>query len=65
LFFKQEIMGYLLIEFDVAQVFAYEALRDLLSAALKGAELVEQLRAAERERDEARLRLTRSSERPI
>jgi DNA-binding LacI/PurR family transcriptional regulator len=48
LFFKREILGYALIEFDVSQVFAYEALRDLLSAALKGAELVQSLEAARR-----------------
>lgn len=57
LFFNQQVLGFALIEFDIAQVFAYEALRDLLSAALKGAELVEQLHAAERARDEARARL--------
>ncbi|MFZ5892623.1 MAG: LacI family DNA-binding transcriptional regulator [Myxococcota bacterium] len=55
LFFKNEVLGYAMVEFDAAQMFAYEALRDLLSAALKGAALVEQLRSAERARDEARL----------
>lgn len=57
LFFNQQVLGFAMIEFDIAQVFAYEALRDLLSAALKGAELVDQLRAAERARDEAQARL--------
>ena len=38
LFFKAEVLGFVMIEFDVTQMFAYEALRDLLSAALKGAD---------------------------
>jgi phosphoserine phosphatase RsbU/P len=40
LFFKQEIFGFLVLDFDAAQAFAYEAVRNLISAALKGAMLV-------------------------
>jgi hypothetical protein len=53
LFFKQEIFGYVAIEFDAAQVFAYEAIRDLVSAALKGAMLVKDVRKQQVELDSA------------
>ncbi len=46
-FFGQEILGYMLVELDVDQGFAYEAVRDLVSAALKGADLVERQLALE------------------
>jgi len=53
LFFKGEIFGYLVVEFDTAQVFAYEAIRDLISAALKGAMLVTSVRDQQAELDSA------------
>jgi hypothetical protein len=53
LFFKEEIFGYLAIEFDAAQVFAYEAIRDLISASLKGAMLVKDVRKQQVELDSA------------
>jgi DNA-binding LacI/PurR family transcriptional regulator len=40
LFFKQEVFGYLVVDLDVRQAFAYEAIRDLISAAIKGAMLI-------------------------
>jgi phosphoserine phosphatase RsbU/P len=53
LFFKQEILGYLVIEFDFVQTFAYEAIRDLVSAALKGAMLVRDVLQQKNELDSA------------
>lgn len=53
LFFKEQILGYLVLEFDPAQVFAYEAIRDLISAALKGAMLVKDVRNQQAELDSA------------
>jgi DNA-binding LacI/PurR family transcriptional regulator len=44
LFFEKQILGYLVIEFEIAQAFAYEAIRELISAALKGAMLVQHVR---------------------
>ncbi len=53
LFFKREIFGYLVIEFNIEQSFAYEAVRDLISAALKGAMLVQDVRRQNAELDSA------------
>ena len=53
LFFKEEVFGYLVVEFDVAQNFAYEAVRDLISAALKGARLVQHVKRQNVELDSA------------
>lgn len=50
-FFKHEVMGYVLFEFDVALTFAYEAIRDLISAALMGAKLVEDIRLRQQQLD--------------
>jgi hypothetical protein len=53
LFLGQEILGFMIIELEMGQTFALEAVRDLVGAALKGAELAEQASAARRERDRA------------
>jgi len=53
LFFKQEVFGYLVIELNLAQSFAYEAVRDMISAALKGAMLVQDVRRQHGELDSA------------
>lgn len=53
LFFKQEILGYMVVEFEISQTFAYEAIRDLVSAAIKGATLVQDVRAREAELETA------------
>jgi phosphoserine phosphatase RsbU/P len=53
LFFKHEIFGYLVLEFDMTQAFAYEAIRDLISAAFKGAMLVQNVRRQQAELDSA------------
>jgi DNA-binding LacI/PurR family transcriptional regulator len=53
LFFKQEVFGYLVVDYDVSQSFAYEAVRDLISAALKGAMLVQDVRRQNSELDSA------------
>lgn len=53
LFFKQEIFGYLVVDFDINQSFAYEAVRDLISAALKGSSLVQDVKRQNVELDSA------------
>ncbi len=53
LFFKHEILGYMVVEFDIAQSFAYEAIRDLVSAAIKGATLVQAVHTREAELESA------------
>jgi phosphoserine phosphatase RsbU/P len=53
LFFKQEVLGYLVMEFDVVQIFAYEAIRDLVGAALKGAMLARNVLQQKNELDSA------------
>lgn len=53
LFFKQEIFGYLVVEFNLNQSFAYEAVRNMISAALKGAMLVQDVRRQHGELDSA------------
>jgi DNA-binding LacI/PurR family transcriptional regulator len=53
LFFKKEILGYLVIEFDITQAFAYDAIRELIGAALKGAMLVRDVRQQKAELDSA------------
>lgn len=50
LFFRAERLGYLLLELGRHQVFAYEALRELFSAAVKGAGLVREVIEAREER---------------
>lgn len=49
LFFKQERLGYLLVELGIEEGFAYEALRELFSAAIKGARLVHEVTQAREE----------------
>ena len=53
LFFKDEVFGYLVVELDISQSFAYEAVRDLISAALKGAKLVQDVKRQNNELDSA------------
>ena len=53
LFFKEEVFGYMVIDFDVAHSFAYEAVRELISAALKGAMLVQDVRRQHEELNSA------------
>jgi hypothetical protein len=43
LFFKAHKLGYLLLELGLHEAFAYEALRELFSAAVKGALLVREV----------------------
>jgi phosphoserine phosphatase RsbU/P len=59
LFFRQDVLGFMVIELEPGRTFAYETVRDLVSAAIKGAELVEQAREARGERDGATHELTR------
>lgn len=63
LFFKQEIFGYLALEFDAAQVFAYEAIRDVISVALKGAMLIKDVRLRQAELDSAMSQIRYDSDR--
>jgi phosphoserine phosphatase RsbU/P len=53
LFFKEEVFGYLVVEFNLNQSFAYEAVRNMISAALKGAMLVQDVRRQHGELDSA------------
>jgi len=53
LFFKDEVFGYLLVDLDIRQSFAYEAVRDLISAALKGSRLVQDVKRQNAELDSA------------
>lgn len=52
-FFRDEILGYMLIELEEGDLFAHESLRDLVSSALKSALLMERLERLERERSGA------------
>jgi DNA-binding LacI/PurR family transcriptional regulator len=53
LFFKKEVFGYLVVELDISQTFAYEAVRDLISAAIKGSRLVQDVKRQNVELDSA------------
>jgi hypothetical protein len=52
LFFKQDQLGFALFELGPSEARVYEALRDQISAALKGALSVEQVLETKRERDQ-------------
>jgi hypothetical protein len=62
IFFREEVLGYMLIEIEESDLFAHESLRDLMSSALKGARLAERLTEVERESEARRVELSEAAE---
>jgi sigma-B regulation protein RsbU (phosphoserine phosphatase) len=62
IFFREEVLGYMLIEIEESDLFAHESLRDLMSSALKGARLAERLSEVERESEGCRAALAAATE---